>query len=79
MQKLLKSRNIKFVVAIYPDEYQVNNKLLNEFFAEYDNWKREFDNLTCQSEILSKFLEVNGIPHIDMLERFKIEQNTHPL
>ena len=37
MQKLLKSRNIKFVVAIYPDEYQVNNKLLNEFFAEYDN------------------------------------------
>ncbi|MDE5096477.1 MAG: hypothetical protein O4804_20380, partial [Trichodesmium sp. St11_bin5] len=37
MQKLLKSRNIKFVVAIYPDEYQVNDKLLNKIFAEYDD------------------------------------------
>ena len=30
MQKLLKSRNIEFIVAIYPDEYQVNDELLNE-------------------------------------------------
>ncbi|WP_370496829.1 hypothetical protein [Trichodesmium erythraeum] len=79
MQKLLKSRNIEFIVAIYPDEYQVNEKLLNEIFAEYDNLQREFYNLTCQQEILSKFLEVNGIPYIDMLDRFKIEQNTRHL
>ena len=32
MPKLLKSRNIEFVVAIYPDEYQVNDDLLNEIF-----------------------------------------------
>ena len=79
MQKLLKSRNIEFIVAIYPDEYQVNEKLLNEIFAEYDNLQRESYNLTCQQEILSKFLEVNGIPYIDMLDRFKIEQNTRHL
>ena len=79
MQKLLKSRNIKFVVAIYPDEYQVNDKLLNEIFTQYDDLKRESYNLTCQQEILSKFLEVNNIPYIDMLERFKTEQNNRTL
>ena len=79
MQKLLKSRNIEFVVAIYPDEYQVNDKLLNEIFAQYDDLKRESYNLTCQQEILSKFLEVNNIPYIDMLERFKTEQNNRTL
>ena len=79
MQKLLKSRNVEFLVAIYPDEYQVNDELLNEIFAEYDDLKRESYNLTCQQEILRKFLEANDIPYIDMLDRFKIEQNNHPL
>ncbi|WP_143437918.1 hypothetical protein [Hydrocoleum sp. CS-953] len=79
MQQLIKSRNIEFVVAIYPDEYQVNDELLNEIFAEYDDLKRESYNLTCQQEILTKFLAANGIPYIDMLDRFKIEQNNRPL
>ncbi|MGD1701360.1 alginate O-acetyltransferase AlgX-related protein [Dapis sp. BLCC M229] len=79
MQKLLKSRNIEFVVAIYPDEYQVNDELLNEIFAEYDDLKPESYNLTCQQEILRKFLAANSIPYIDMLNKFKIEQNNRPL
>ncbi len=79
MQKLLKSRNIDFVVAIYPDEYQVNDQLLNEIFAEYDDLKQESYNLTCQQEILSKFLAANNIPYIDMLDRFKIEQKNRPV
>ncbi|NEQ39686.1 MAG: hypothetical protein F6K40_26915, partial [Okeania sp. SIO3I5] len=61
------------------DEYQVNDELLNETFAEYDDLKRESDNLTCQQAILSKFLAANNIPYLDMLNRFKIEQNNHPL
>lgn len=79
MQALLKSRNIKLIVAIYPDEYQVNDRLLNEIFAEYDDLQRESYNITCQQEILQKYLEANGIPYIDMLERFRLEQNTRPL
>ncbi|WP_293076688.1 hypothetical protein [Okeania sp. SIO3B5] len=79
MQKLLKSRNIDFIVAIYPDEYQVNDELLNDIFAEYDDLKRESYNTTCQQEILIKFLKANGIPYIDMLDRFRREQKNRPL
>ncbi|NER01852.1 MAG: hypothetical protein F6K17_03980 [Okeania sp. SIO3C4] len=79
MQALLESRNIKFVVAIYPDEYQVNDELLNDIFAEYDDLKRESYNLTCQQEILRKYLEANGIPYIDMLDRFRREQKNRAL
>lgn len=79
MQKLLKSRNIQLVVAIYPDEYQVNDKLLNNIFAEYDDLKRESYNTNCQQEILIKYLEANGIPYIDMLDRFRIEENQRHL
>ena len=32
MKQLLRSRNIKFVVGIYPDEFQVNESLLNHIF-----------------------------------------------
>ncbi|NEN93994.1 MAG: hypothetical protein F6K48_36010, partial [Okeania sp. SIO3H1] len=79
MQKLLQSRNIDFIVAIYPDEYQVNDELLNDIFAEYDDLKRESYNVTCQQEILIKFLEANGIPYIEMLDKFRIEQKNRPL
>ncbi|NEQ77844.1 MAG: hypothetical protein F6K23_35395 [Okeania sp. SIO2C9] len=79
MQALLESRNIQFVVAIYPDEYQVNDELLNDIFAEYDDLKRESYNTTCQQEILRKYLEANGIPYIDMLDRFRREQKNRPL
>ncbi len=79
MQELLKSRNIQFIVAIYPDEYQVNDQLLNEIFAEYDNLERESYHINCQQEILKKFLEANDIPYIDMLDRFRLEQNTSHL
>lgn len=79
MQALLESRNIKFMVAIYPDEYQVNDELLNDIFAEYDDLKRESYNTTCQQEILIKYLEANGIPYINMLDKFRIEQKIRPL
>ncbi|GFZ92981.1 hypothetical protein CYANOKiyG1_03710 [Okeania sp. KiyG1] len=79
MQALLESRNIQFVVAIYPDEYQVNDELLNDIFAEYDDLKPESYNTTCQQEILIKYLEANGIPYIDMLDRFRREQKNRPL
>lgn len=79
MQELLKSRNIKLVVAIYPDEYQVNDELLNDIFAEYDDLHRESYNIRCQQEILRKYLEANGIPYIDMLDRFRVEQNSRHL
>ncbi|MGK7920817.1 MAG: hypothetical protein AB4080_12515 [Trichodesmium sp.] len=79
MQELLKSRNIQFVVAIYPDEYQVNDELLDEIFAEYDDLKPESYNLTCQQEILRDFLEANNIPYIDMLDKFREEQKTRHL
>lgn len=72
MDALLKSRNIKFVVAIYPDEFQVNEPLLKAVFAKYKLKPEDYDLRFAQNQ-LKQFLESKGIPFIDFLDRFQAE------
>ena len=72
MDALLKSRNIKLVVAIYPDEFQVNEPLLKGVFEKYKLKPEDYD-LKLAQNLLKQFLESKGIPVIDFLDRFQAE------
>lgn len=78
MNAILKARNIKFIVTIYPDEYQVNDDLLNQlqstFYLNLDDY-----DITCQQNILIEYLESNNIPYIDLTPRFRVEQQNRHL
>ncbi|MDT9300014.1 MAG: hypothetical protein P5694_06845 [Limnospira sp. PMC 1286.21] len=78
MNAILQDRNIKFIVAIYPDEYQVNDHLLNQlqstFYLNLDDY-----DITCQQNILISHLESNNIPYIDLTPRFRVEQQNRHL
>ncbi|WP_434221676.1 alginate O-acetyltransferase AlgX-related protein [Limnospira platensis CENA597] len=78
MNAILKARNIKFIVAIYPDEYQVNDDLLHQlqstFYLNLDDY-----DITCQQNILIEYLESNNIPYIDLTPRFRVEQQNRHL
>ena len=72
MDALLKSRNIKFVVAIYPDEFQVNDAVLKAIFEKYKLKPADYD-LNLAQNLLKSFLQSKGIPFIDFLDRFRAE------
>ena len=72
MDALLKSRNIRLVVAIYPDEFQVNEPLLKAVFEKYKLKPEDYD-LKFAQNLLKQFLDSKGIPSIDFLDRFHAE------
>ena len=72
MEALLKSRGINFVVAIYPDEFQVNRQLFDLIVEKYQLKKEDFDPFRAQS-LLTSFLRQKGIPHLDFLDEFRAE------
>jgi acetyltransferase AlgX (SGNH hydrolase-like protein) len=78
MDALLKSRNIKFVVAIYPDEFQVNDTVLNAIFEKFKLKTEDYD-LNRAQNLLKSFLQAKGIPFIDFLDRFRAEGKQHDL
>lgn len=78
MKALLDSKEIKFVVAIYPDEYQVSDRLFQEIMQRFDLIPEDYI-VNCQQLILIRYLEAYGIPYIDMLAKFRKEQNNRPL
>ena len=77
MKALLDAKQIKFIVAIYPDEYQVSDRLFQEIMERFDLNPENYI-VNCQQQILIEHLEANGIPYIDLLPRFRKEQiNRH--
>lgn len=78
MQQLLQTKNIKFMVALYPDEYQVNRQLLQQILNKYnlpaDNWE-----ITCQQNRVIRYLQSQQISYIDLLPIFQAEQTKRPL
>ncbi len=72
MDAQLKSRNIKLIVAIYPDEFQINEKLLQPVLDKYKLHRENYDLNPGQS-ILKPFLDSKGIPFIDFADRFRAE------
>jgi hypothetical protein len=73
MNELLKSRNIKFVVAIYPEEMQVSHDLFDTLVAKFKLNAADY-NLKLAQDLLRPFLERKGIPYLDLLDRFRAEE-----
>lgn len=72
MKKLLDSRNIKFVVGIYPDEFHANEYLLNQIFATFNLEKENYD-MEIGQNILKQYLDSKQIQYIDLTEEFRVE------
>lgn len=70
MDGLLKSRGIRFIVAIYPDEFQVNGNLLTNIFEKFRLRREDYD-INLAQIVLKSFLKSKGIPYIDLLDVFK--------
>lgn len=78
MNHVLGERGIDFVVAIYPDEFQVNPELLNQVTDEFELDPEDYE-ITCMQRILHQFLEENQISYIDLLEPVKQKQQQQHL
>ena len=72
MDALLKSRNIKFIVAIYPDAFQIDRTLLNVILERF-RLRRENYDLDLAQNILKSFLQSKDISYIDLTDRFRSE------
>jgi hypothetical protein len=78
MNELLKSKGIKFMVAIYPDEFQVS-PVQFEALVEHFRLKKEDYDLDLAQKLLKTFLESKHISYLDMLDRFRTEENRREL
>src|SRR4029077_14176004 len=72
MDALLKSRNIKFMVAIYPDVFQIDKTLLKLIVERFRLHIEDYD-LDLAQNILKSFLQSKDISYIDFEDRFKSE------
>ena len=70
MKAILDEGNIDFKVAIYPDEFQVNQELADRLFETYQLNREDYD-LDIMQTLLVEFLKQQNIPHVDMLDRFR--------
>jgi hypothetical protein len=78
MSALLKQRNIPLIVAIYPDEFQVNEGMAKDVFNKFKLSAEDYD-LDLMQKVLKGFLEQQEIPYIDMLTRFRMAGKTETL
>ena len=78
MNRILQEKNIRFVVAIYPDEFQVNPQLFNQVVNEFELDPEDYE-INCMQNILKRHLEAENIAYIDFTERFKAEQQKRHL
>lgn len=78
MNELLRSRNIKFMVAIYPDEMQVRPTQFDTLVTKY-RLNREDYNLDLAQDLLKSFLDSKQIPYLDMLGRFRTQEQKQDL
>ena len=72
MDALLKSRNIKFIVAIYPDVFQIDKTLLEMIVKRFRLRLEDYD-LNFAQNILKSFLQSKDISYIDFTDRFRSE------
>jgi SGNH hydrolase-like domain, acetyltransferase AlgX len=78
MDALLKSRNIKFMVAIYPDVFQIDKTLLRVIFERFRLHMGDYD-LDLAQNILKSFLQSKDISYIDFTDRFRSESQEKDL
>ncbi len=73
MNDLLKARNIKFMVAIYPDSTQVKPQQFDTLVTKFGLNRDDYDLNLAQDE-LKAFLSSKQIPYLDLLEAFRAEE-----
>jgi hypothetical protein len=78
MNELLKAKGIKFMVAIYPDEFQVNPTQLDTLVSQFQLTKEDYD-LNLAQNLLKTFLESKQIPCLDMTDDFRNEERQREL
>ena len=78
MNELLKSKGIKFIVAMYPDSFQVNPTELDALVQKFHLRKEDYD-LNLAQDLLKTFLESKQIAYLDMLDRFRTEEQQREL
>ena len=70
MRDGLRARDVPLIVAIFPDEFQVDDGLAGAVFNRFKLDRNDYD-LTLMQKVLREFLESEKIPYVDMLERFR--------
>ena len=70
MRDILKARGIPLLVAIFPDEFQVEDQLSSAVINKFNLDRNDYD-LELMQKDLRAFLESENIPYVDMLERFR--------
>ena len=78
MSTLLRKKNIPLIVAIYPDEFQVNEEMARDVFNKFKLSVEDYD-IDLMQKVLKGFLEQQEIPYIDMLARFRMAGKTETL
>jgi hypothetical protein len=78
MAEFLEAKGITFSVAIYPDEFQVDRRLLEQLFETFDLIREDYDGELLQ-KILRDYLDSLSIRYIDLLDRFRGEGNEKKL
>jgi hypothetical protein len=70
MRDSLRARGVPLVVAIFPDEFQVDDGLADAVFSRFKLDRNDYD-LTLMQKLLRRFLQSENVPYVDMLERFR--------
>ena len=78
MDELLKARHVPLLVAIYPDELQVSRPQFETLVQRFGLKADDYD-LDLAEKRLRGFLETKGIPYIDLLDRFRAEEQKQDL
>jgi hypothetical protein len=72
-------RQIPFVIAILPEQFQVDQKLRQAVFAKYHQIAAENLDLTYPDKLIVNFCRTHGIHCLDMLAQFQEEGKTRQL
>jgi hypothetical protein len=78
MNELLRARNIKFMVAIYPDTLQVSPTQFEALVKTFQLRREDYD-LNLAQDLLKSFLASKQIPYFDLTDRFRTESKQHDL
>jgi hypothetical protein len=78
MAALCRERGVRLLVAIYPDEFQIDDALFEELVARKGERADRYD-LDMPRKILGPVLEAHGVPWTDFRERFRGAAKTGPL
>ena len=72
-------RKIKLVIAIFPDQFQVDKELREAVLAKYKNPARKNLDLSYPDDLIMKFCRAHDIHCLDLLKPFQEKGKSRPL